>query len=396
MCSAIAAWVAQKNTPIAARPVRAKGEWIVFRKSSMPGSAADPFQRHGRWWDARTPGAVWYGTLTFNGKSSTQLRVTTPMTVREFNNPNRDRRHPLIHGVTDAGEPVSLLGCFERRGRKQTADDHAGFEITANQVVFGFHVAEPEALVSRAVATFDGAREWAARSGLDIDIDQALQGNYNFTFKRPDDVVLFDDGDLRVTLHWALDGVQLTADSGDLAVTELVNFVVTVEQPRPLRTVLETVYAIQNLLSVACLRFCGLRRLVVAVGGNLEEQRQGSYHVPPRYEDTRTTQREANAHLFLLSDIEDPRRLFALLFENEKSCDRSSGSISQAFTPIGSSTRSCCRSHRRAKCSIAAFEVACISRSRSTATKCCPPSRRRYPLTCPTTLETHWWESLLT
>jgi hypothetical protein len=239
------------------------------------------------------------------------------MTLDDFH--SRPQKHPLIHGRTDSGEELSLLNCFQVHARYLISDDHAELELVVNAIVFGFQASESEILLSQATAHFDCAREWAAKSGLSIDTGQLTRGRYSVAFNPPSNIVLFDDGEMSVTLYWGLDGAPLTADIGTIRLKEVVSISVSVRNPRPLRAVLEIVYAIQHLLSVACLRLCTLQRLVLfSPGSSADTRLRGTYHALPRYEHQSTREREPDDPLFVLSDVEDPRRLFSLWFEKEK------------------------------------------------------------------------------
>lgn len=239
----------------------------------------DRFKATGYWWSRSTPDDRWAGTLTYDSENGARLAVTVQAPPPTFSRELRD--YDVLHGISNAGERISLLRCFDRASRFSFSGIGTR-EIYANQVLKGFLVDAPDPEIASAEAVFENFATWIGQSGFDVTWSSRIT-DLDIRYRAPAQIELYSDDDLRIETYHTLESIPSRPDAdGRVNLQEHVRVRFIPSAPQPLSAFLDQVGTLQDLLSIACLRFCPCGRLtLVSADSKDEEAEHATFHGVP-------------------------------------------------------------------------------------------------------------------
>ena len=269
-----------------------------------PTDSTEQLEHTGTWWDPEKPDEKWDGTLRFDSANGAILAVVDH-SYRQLGD------YEAILGQTTSGRRVTLLNCFDQSTAGSVPGGVGAREIFANAVLIGFHADSRDPPVPGGIAVYRHIHGWWGRTGISVDRSSP---NPAVHYAETPSVTLFRDDEIEIKIDAALTSLTTRADAaGRFSLREEVRVELRTSEARPLSFVQDRLHTCQDLLSVACQRFCGLDSLTV-----LEESGNdlATYHAIPIYKES-STARARSLMRPLFEDIaSDPERVFKTWFGN--------------------------------------------------------------------------------
>jgi len=235
--------------------------------------------RHeGAWWDPCNPDERWPGVLTFDDRKGVALDVSVESTTPQVFPPLRS--YDLLLGMSAGGARFTLIDCWDSSTRGTLHRGPRPLRIRANAALVGLHSDSSDPVLSELSVSFPQLADWGAGHGFRSDLKVAPP-NFEASYAAQPATPLYDDGALSVSLEAHAVG---SLGRHRVFMRERIAFRIAASTPRKLSELQPFARACGDLLSIACLVYCGPDDIQVVAPAEANERRQhGSYHAVPFY-----------------------------------------------------------------------------------------------------------------
>lgn len=266
----------------------------------------EEFECSGLWWFPQDEGARRAGRLSFTRSDGLRLSLIGP--AESISPPARVQRYPLILGITDKGERITLTDCMDA-GRSIAMFEVQTQHFRPRVGYIGAHFDRPEEMRFHKVALeYSYLSDWVCASGFEWSVGSP---DIEMTFRPPQARrAKIAQGELTIGFGFGTSGDWLTT----LQIRQSVLIELDKTKERPFREWQSHVtYPLQNLMTLATGRPNAVTGLYLqssgktvprATGEKIEVPIRVVYH--PVYAELRGRERLLpNDMVFTFQDVED-------------------------------------------------------------------------------------------